>query len=42
MLGIHGKVAYEPGNVNGDKLLTVGFYRDECSDSMQLFLDKEA
>lgn len=40
LLGMHGKVAFEPGNVSGDKLLTLGFFRDECSDSMQLFMSK--
>jgi len=33
-------VAYEPGNVNGDQLLTLGFFRDECSDTMQMYMTK--
>ena len=35
LLGIHGKVAYERGNPRGDILLTLGFFRDECSDTTQ-------
>ena len=34
LLGIYGKIAYEPGNVRRDTLLTLGFFRDECSDTM--------
>lgn len=40
LMGLHGKVGYEPGNVNGDTLLTLGFFKDECSDSMQLYMSK--
>ena len=41
LLGIYGKIAYEPGNVGGDTLFTLGFFRDECSDTMQLFMSKK-
>ena len=34
LLGIYGKISYEPGNVRDDTLLTLGFFRDECSDTM--------
>ena len=37
LLGIHGKVAYEPQNVVGDTLLTLGFFRDECSATRELY-----
>ena len=31
ILGIFGKVAFDENEVNGDELLTIGFFKDECS-----------
>jgi len=34
-------VGYEPGNIRGDRLLTLGFFREECSDTTQLFMSRQ-
>lgn len=36
LLGIHGKVGY--GASQPERLLTLGFFKDECSDTSQLYM----
>lgn len=41
LLGLFADVEYTPGDPDSERLLTLGFFKNECSDSAQLFMTDE-
>ena len=41
IIGVFGKVVFDPEEENSDQLLTLGFYRDECSATTELYYDED-
>ena len=41
LLGIYGKVTFDPSDELPDDLVTIGFFRDECSMTRDLYYSKE-
>ena len=41
MLGVYGRVVFDNQEIEPDELLTLGFYRDECSMTRQLYITPE-